>query len=205
VRIATRALVGLMVLAAMGTQQAAQAAFMGMPRALAPLIKRIPVEEQTLGPMAHTRFCIEYPAECSVRRMAFRGGALALTPERWSALVEVNNAVNRAIKPEPNHKGVAGEVWLVSPRSGDCNDYAVTKRHQLLARGWPSRSLLLAEVVTTWGEHHLVLVIRSQDGDLVADNLNPTIRPWSKTGYQWVRIQTPGNPVFWSKAGRGVA
>jgi predicted transglutaminase-like cysteine proteinase len=92
-------------------------------------------------------------------------------------------------------------VWLVAPKAGDCNDYAVTKRHELLARGWPSRSLLLAEVVISSGEHHLVLVVRTRDSDLVLDNLNENIRHWSKTGYQWVRVQMPSNPKFWRTAG----
>jgi predicted transglutaminase-like cysteine proteinase len=48
------------------------------------------------------------------------------------------------------------------PSSGDCNDYAVTRRHDLIARGWPARSLLLAEVITSWGEHHLVVVVAHQ-------------------------------------------
>jgi predicted transglutaminase-like cysteine proteinase len=87
---------------------------------------------------------------------------------------------------------------LISPKAGDCHDYAVTKRHELMAQGWPARSLLLSEVETSWGEHHLVLVVRTSEGDLVADNLNGNIRNWSKTPYQWVRIQSPANPTFWS-------
>ncbi|WWE91844.1 transglutaminase-like cysteine peptidase [Bradyrhizobium symbiodeficiens] len=83
--------------------------------------------------------------------------------------------------------------------AGDCNDYAVTKRHALLERGWPARALLLAEVVTGSGEHHLILVVRTRSGDVVVDNLNANVRPWSKTNYQWVRMQSPQNPQFWSK------
>jgi hypothetical protein len=41
-------------------------------------------------------------------------------------------------------------------------------------------------------------VIRTSDGDFVADNLDPNIRIWSQTPYQWVRIQSPGNPLIWS-------
>jgi predicted transglutaminase-like cysteine proteinase len=74
----------------------------------------------------------------------------------------------------------------------------VTKRHDLLALGWPSRALLLAEVVTTWGEHHLVVVVRAKEGDLVIDNLNANIRPWLKTQYRWVRVQSPQDPIMWS-------
>jgi hypothetical protein len=87
---------------------------------------------------------------------------------------------------------------LISPASGDCNDYAVTKRHELIKRGWPGQSLLLAEVVTRWGEHHLVLVVRTEGADLVLDSLSPQIRAWSTTGYRWVRIQSPENPVYWA-------
>ena len=130
--------------------------------------------------------------------MMFRPTRFELTPERLSQLVEVNQAVNRRIAPERNLLGLAGERWLISPVAGDCNDYAVTKRYELLARGWPSRTLLLAEVVSRWGEHHLVLVIRATDGDYVLDNLHPGVRPWSTAPYKWVRIQTPANPRFWS-------
>lgn len=73
------------------------------------------------------------------------------------------------------------EEWLLSPRHGDCNDYAVTKRHQLLAHGWPSHSLLLAEVAVAWGEHHLVLVVRTREDDLILDNLNREVRSVSRS------------------------
>ena len=91
------------------------------------------------------------------------------------------------------------EEWLVAPREGDCNDYAVTKRHELLARGWPSSSLLLAEVIVPSGEHHLVLVVRTREEDVTLDSLNWNLRPVSQIPYQWVRAQQVGNPKFWSK------
>jgi len=176
----------------------AAAAFLGLPKALKPQLERIELAMPTLGPMSHTLFCLKYPEECQVRKIAFRGRKLELTPARWNELLEVNAGVNRSIVPERNLLGLAGEKWLIAPASGDCNDYAVTKRHQLLARGWPSRTLLLAEVVTHWGEHHLVVVVRTKEGDYVLDNLNVDIRPWSKAPYQWVRIQSPRNPKWWS-------
>jgi predicted transglutaminase-like cysteine proteinase len=118
--------------------------------------------------------------------------------ERWDDLTEVNKSVNGSITPEPNTEGLAAEKWLINPMSGDCNDYAVTKRAELLARGWPTRALLLSEVVTSWGEHHLILVVRTSAGDLLLDNLTPQIRPWSRASYRWVRMQTPKNPNFWA-------
>jgi predicted transglutaminase-like cysteine proteinase len=91
------------------------------------------------------------------------------------------------------------EEWTVSPQAGDCNDYSVTKRHEMLARGWPSSALLLSEVVTPKGEHHLVLVARLEEDDLVLDNLNNDVRPVGSTRYRWVRAQSPTNPRSWSE------
>jgi predicted transglutaminase-like cysteine proteinase len=59
--------------------------------------------------------------------------------------------------------------------------------------------------VTGWGEHHLVLVVRTRSGDLVLDNMTRSVRPWSRVPYRWVRIQTPKNPNYWATiAGRAV-
>jgi predicted transglutaminase-like cysteine proteinase len=151
------------------------------------------------APFAHTRFCLKYPGECRVRKMQFRGGPIELTAARRKDLVRINADVNRSIIGIRVNEPVAQEQWLISPKEGDCNDYAVTKRHKLIAKGWPARALLLAEVVTTWGEHHLVLVVRTRQGDLVADNLNANVRNWTKTSYEWVRVESPVNPLFWSK------
>jgi predicted transglutaminase-like cysteine proteinase len=183
------------------SQQIAEASFFGLPRSLNLNFTHIQLEAPALPPFAHTRFCLQYPADCEVRGIAFRGGGLRLTLPRWVELIDVNREVNRAIAPEPNFEGLAAERWLLHPRKGDCNDYAVTKRHELIKRGWPSRALLLAEVVTTWGEHHLVLVVRTKEGDYVADSLHPQVRRWAETPYRWMRVQSPQNPMFWATVG----
>jgi predicted transglutaminase-like cysteine proteinase len=182
----------------------AHAGLLGAPIGLLSAIQRIKFEAPALAPMAHTIFCLRYEDECRAR-LLFRGGPILLTEARWADLKDVNLAVNRAIIPERNELGLAGETWLIDPERGDCNDYAVTKLHRLLKRGWPARTLLLGEVVIPSGEHHLVLLVRTKSGDLVLDNLTPQIRPWSRAPYRWVRIQSPGNPRYWTTvAQRGV-
>ncbi|MGA2291570.1 transglutaminase-like cysteine peptidase [Bradyrhizobium sp.] len=160
-------------------------------------VEHIGFETATLAPMAYTQFCLRYPGECRTRKI-FRGGPIRLSADRRGELARVNAAVNASIVPEPNLQGLAGEVWLIGPDRGDCNDYAVTKRHELMARGWPARALLLSEVVTTWGEHHLVLVVRTSEGDLVLDSLTGRIKPWLRAPYRWVRMQMPGVARLWT-------
>jgi predicted transglutaminase-like cysteine proteinase len=153
-----------------------------------------------LGPFAYTHFCLRYPEECRMREGRLAGSDLpALTPERRSELDGVNAAVNRSITPRPHAGRGTYDTWTIAPSDGDCNDFAVTKRHELLARGWPSRALLLAEVVTAWGDHHLVLVARTIQGDLVLDNLSPRVRDWTVTGYAWLRAQMPTEPALWAR------
>jgi predicted transglutaminase-like cysteine proteinase len=161
-------------------------------------IQLIRFDAPTLAPMAFTQFCLKYPSDCKSGRLLLEGDRIELNDMRRSELETVNRTVNSSIRPERNEDGLAGEKWLLSPLRGDCNDYAVTKRHQLIARGWPARTVLLSEVVTVSGEHHLVTVVRTNNGDLVLDNLTDQIKPWSRTPYRWLRIQTPKNPNYWA-------
>lgn len=160
-------------------------------------VGHIKLGRPTLPPLTYTMFCLRYTAECRSRR-GFRGGPVRLTNERWTDLLEVNRVVNLAIVPAPNNLGLAGEAWIIHPDRGDCNDYAVSKRHELLRRGWPPRALLLSEVIVSSGEHHLVLLVRTRSSDLVLDNLASEIKLWSRAPYRWVRVQMPNTSQVWA-------
>ena len=169
-----RARIFLAAVVTLGSSLSAQAAFFSYPRELTLQLDRIHFETPTLAPIAYSRFCMQYADDCEVHRMAFRKPhPEVLTDARLRDLLEVNRDINREITPEPDTISVVNERWFIAPKTGVCHDYAVTKRHELLARGWPSRSLLLAEVVVPWGEHHLVLVVRTDKGDLVLDRCRP--------------------------------
>jgi predicted transglutaminase-like cysteine proteinase len=169
-------------------------------------LEQISFANPALAPVAFTRFCVQYPADCQRSQTTDqRPQREMITPARMRDLEEVNRDVNRAITYKADVGGLLSERWLVSPNAGACHDYAVTKRHELLAHGWPSQSVLLAEVVVPSGEHHLVLVVRTSEGDLVLDSINQGIRPWSRTSYQWIRIQSPDDPNRWSSVTHGAA
>jgi predicted transglutaminase-like cysteine proteinase len=185
----------------LGGYQSAHAGFVGMPSMLGTMVKRISFGAYALPPMAFTRFCMRYADQCKAERIVFRGGPVRLTADRWEDLKEINKTVNASIVPEPNTGGVMAERWVINPASGDCNDYAVSKRFELLKRGWPAHALLLSEVKTAWGEGHLVLVVRTSTGDLVLDNLTPQIRSWTRAPYRWVRMQSSKNPNYWASLG----
>ncbi|WOH68032.1 transglutaminase-like cysteine peptidase [Bradyrhizobium sp. BWA-3-5] len=150
----------------------------------------------TLAPFQHVRFCMRYPSECKSNPAEV--DRIELKEETLELLRRVNTNVNIAIAPKLKSYGPQLEdSWKIAPASGDCNDYANTKRHELLERGLPSRALRLSVVKTPSGIGHLVLVVATTRGDLVLDNLTDSIHTWQDTDYQWLKIQSAADARFW--------
>jgi predicted transglutaminase-like cysteine proteinase len=151
--------------------------------------------EIVLAPFGHVQFCLRRPESCKSTSTA---DVFDVDAARLAELDDVNRSINRRIRPQSKrHLRHVGGYWEVNPAAGDCNDFAVSKREELIRRGWPSHRLLLSAVRTATGEEHLVLVVRSDRGDLVLDNLARSVRPWSQTGYEWLIIQSDEDPNTW--------
>lgn len=162
------------------------------------MVARLPVAaslgegQMTAGPRAFADFCDTYPEQCLT---AGTGDAVPLDAERWGELQQVNAAVNRRIRPQAEVAGA--DVWKLGASAGDCDEFAVEKRRELLDRGWPSASLLLAVAHIASGEAHLVLTVRTESGDFVLDNLRSGVLPAEKTGYRWLMRQSTLHPRLW--------
>jgi len=162
-----------------------------------PLVPAVLVETSfSLAPFQHVRFCLRYPADCQSNPS--EAERIELTDENSALLDRVNRSVNAAIAPI--HKSYGRnlkEAWTIAPFWGDCNDYAVTKRHELLRRGLPAKALRLAEVKTRSGIGHLVLLAATTAGELVLDNLTDAVVPWQNADYDWIKIQSAGDARSW--------
>jgi predicted transglutaminase-like cysteine proteinase len=79
---------------------------------------------------------------------------------------------------------------------GDCEDFAILKKHELLKRGWPASALLLT-VARYRGQGHTVLTVRTNEGDLVLDNLTSSIKDWSRTPYNYFARQSQADGRRW--------
>jgi predicted transglutaminase-like cysteine proteinase len=154
--------------------------------------------DNALAPLQFVKFCMNYDNECAADTAE---RTLPSGDQAMSMLREVNSSVNASITPMQKSTNPMVARWSVSPSAGDCNDYAVTKRHQLIEMGWPKSALRLAVVLTSGGQGHLVLVARLADGDFVLDNLSSAVRPWNAADYQWISMQSGGNPRFWVAIG----
>ena len=102
----------------------------------------------------------------------------------------------RAIEDDRQY-GVA-EHWALPTRTGgDCEDFALLKKRELVSVGIDPSRLLLATVLDRQRNPHAVLVFRSDAGDLVLDNLTNQIRPWRATRYMFLQMQDPDRPTRW--------
>jgi predicted transglutaminase-like cysteine proteinase len=150
----------------------------------------------TLAPFQHVRFCLRYPSECKSDPAGEE--RISMSPETRQLLDGVNGAVNAEIAPTVKSYGSNLQSrWNIAPDIGDCNDYAVTKRHELTQAGLPAKALRLAVVKTPSGVGHLILVVATTKGDIVLDNLTGAILPWQQTGYQWLKIQSASDARLW--------
>ena len=150
----------------------------------------------SLAPFQHVRFCLRYPADC--RSNQAEDDRIDLTPETSELLEHVNRTVNANIIPAQKSSGdELQEIWAIAPYTGDCNDYAVTKRHELLQSGLPAKALRLAVVKTPSGSGHLVLFVATTEGGLVLDSLTETIVPWQSTNYRWMKMQSASDARIW--------
>ena len=127
----------------------------------------------TLAPMAWTVFALGVP--------------------RRRDLDVVNDRVNDRIIYDEN---TVSRPWRViaadaADRNGSCHDYAVTKRAELLALGWPAERLLLCEVACNAAANHLILLAIDDAGAALAlDNRRRDIVAWSSAHYRLLRRQT---------------
>ena len=150
----------------------------------------------TTQPVGHYDFCQQQPDECM--QISGTASPLKLTQKSWSLLQSVNNAANAEIEPITDQDlwGVP-ELWSYPQNRGDCEDYVLQKRRDLMARGISGRNLLITVVRQQNGDGHAVLTVRTDSGDFVLDNLEPSILLWSKTPYRFLKRQSVAAPAEW--------
>ena len=156
-----------------------------------------PTTGPTSIPIGHMDFCRQSAAEC--RGTGSAGSIAVLTEGRWRQLVDVNNHFNTTIIPmtDEDQWGVA-ELWSYPDTGyGDCEDFALAKRRELIRLGWNPATLLMSVVREVGGAGHAVLMVRTDRGDFILDNQTSMIKVWNETDYQFVKRQSQTDPSSW--------
>lgn len=153
------------------------------------------VGDAVRAPPAFYQFCAHDPASCRPRGPAV--ASVALTPRRMADLEAVTRRVNHSIKETPDFAQFGREdVWSYPANGkGDCEDYVLEKRRELIAAGWPSSVLLITVVRDDKGDGHAVLTAVTDRGDVVLDSRSDAIRKWSETPYTFYTRQSSRDPL----------
>jgi len=146
----------------------------------------------TLPPLAYQLFCLQNPSECR----ASSQGTAHFDSVLLNKITRVNATINQSMRARSDGKL---DVWTVGATAGDCEDYALNKRHRLIALGVPSGALRMAVVKTASGEGHAVLVVHTDNGDYVMDNLTTSIKLLGQSGLRLVAMSS-ANPDKWKNS-----
>jgi len=162
----------------------------------------MPIHGLTNPPPGYVGFCRRHKADCrpssAMRRVSVPDERLELTSERWVMLMAVNSYINDLIAPKTDRElyGVE-EHWTLPRAAGDCEDYVLLKRRELIKRGWPESALLITVVLDEQGDGHAVLTVRTAQGDFVLDNKHSRVLFWGDVPYTFIKRQSYRAPNLW--------
>jgi len=126
--------------------------------------------------------------------------SVTLTPELWGKILKVQSDV----QAQGRQKEDKIDRWIPLSMSpgfiGDCEDFAMEKYTRLLGEGLPVGALRFAIASDLPAQNpgvvrHAVLVVRTDRGDFVLDNIYPKVRHWQDTGYGMIALQAPGYDI----------
>ena len=147
-------------------------------------------------PAGFVDFCHRHAEECGARTE--RPQSTPLTTARLAELVRVQAAVNRDVAYRPDSYTFGkSDFWEFPFVYGDCEDIALKKRRELVSLGWPRENLLLALVGLPAGGLHMVLVVVTDRGELVLDNLHRRVTVPARLGYRWLSRQSRRDESAW--------
>lgn len=158
--------------------------------------RQMSIHGVTAPPVGYVQFCATYPADCRTSKDINQ--VVTLTQAVWNQLNQVNTGVNTAVLPATDMEiyGVL-EHWDYPKLAGDCEDYVLEKRKDLIQSGWPQSALLITVVRDETGSGHAVLTVRTNQGDVILDNKTDKILVWADTPYTYLKRQSTRDPNVW--------
>lgn len=129
-------------------------------------------------------------------------------PDNLDRVQDINLRINRAILPyEDSDTYHREDEWIPASLFGDCEDIVMAKKLALHNElNIPMHQLSMAVVLTEDNVGHAVLLLHSNQGTFVLDNLSQQLTRWENTshrfiqrehrryGQQWVRINDTLTP-----------
>ena len=158
----------------------------------------MPMGMLTEAPLGFRNMCARDQDTC-VPSAGTNQKASELSAEAATALLaRVNSRVNHRISWQSD--GQEDDWSRPNPArpQGDCEDFAIAKRDELIAAGFPAEDLYFAVGYMPRKGLHAVLVARTSKGDMLLDSLNERLVAWNKSPYIWLIRQLAATTPLWS-------
>jgi predicted transglutaminase-like cysteine proteinase len=129
-----------------------------------------------------------------------------MSDELLARLEQLTAKINAAVQPmsDLDLYGVE-EYWGFPMDAGDCEDYVLEKRRILMKEGVSPSNLLITVLRRASGEGHAVLTVRTDQGDVILDNLNDVVMNWDETSYNFLKRQSTTHTGRWVTIREGEA
>ncbi len=162
-----------------------------------PTAKRMYPYGRAEAPIGYVDFCHSHAMDCLPAGPTLE--RVDLTPDRWHELVALNKEINEAIRPisDMAQYGIVERWTYPDSGMGDCEDYVLLKRRELMRLGWPQSALLITVVRDENNEGHAILTVRTSLGDYILDNKHNKVLPWQRTPYVFIKRQSGKDPRQW--------
>lgn len=132
---------------------------------IAAVFSAIPVAAYA-SPIAYQFFCRDHAIEC------VKSGPSTV---KYDNVIEIVQSINHIVNSSIDPKADSTDVWTLFPSAGDCEDYALSKRSLLRQKGLPTNSMKIGIYTHETGETHAVLIIKTDKGNIVLDNLKTDV------------------------------
>ena len=148
-------------------------------------------------------------AAASETRFADAAAPRAMTAETYARLRQVNRDVNRRIRPRTDAQAFGVSDYWTLPLStgaraeGDCEDFVLQKRSDLRRAGLDLGAMSVAIVRTPRGDAHAVLLVNTERGVLVLDNLTSRVDRLERSPYRIMMREVFGAPDTWIRGDAG--
>jgi predicted transglutaminase-like cysteine proteinase len=162
-----------------------------------PLPKRMYPYGRAEAPIGYQDFCKRHAIDCLPSGPVLE--RVQMTTDKWRELIALNRDINETIRPISD-LAQYGEVerWEYPDSGmGDCEDYVLLKRRELMRLGWPQSALLITVVRDENKEGHAILTVRTTQGDYVLDNKHSRVLSWQHTPYDFIKRQSGKDPRQW--------
>lgn len=130
---------------------------------------------------------------------------LVIDKQNWALIKKINTEINGKIKYKTDTELYnKPDFWTIADKAGDCDDYALTKRHYLVQAGIPKACLRLATAFVEGpngpgtGGYHCVLLVDTDRGTFCLDNRYAEVKNYKSLPYKWALVQG-SNKSFWQK------